>query len=78
MKYAFITMIICYIFVFWLGIPFANFIFPWGNVEQSYLKTIYLGIIFLSGLIVGCTCYIAARIKELKSNESDRPDESDE
>lgn len=74
MKYAFITMILCYIFVFWLGIPFADFIFPWGNVEQSYLKPIYVGIIFLSGLIVGCTCYIATLIKELKSDKSDESD----
>lgn len=64
-----ITMLLCYVFVFLLGVPIANIIFPGDGVEASYLKPIYLGIVILSGLIVGCTCYISERIKELKSDK---------
>jgi len=69
MKPVLITTILCYILVFWLGIPFANFVFPWGGFAESHLKPIYFGIIFLSGLIVGCTVYIAGLIKELQSKK---------
>lgn len=65
MKQILITMILCYVLVFWLGMPFANLIFPWGGVTESHLKPIYLGIIFLSGLIVGCTVYIAKLIQKI-------------
>lgn len=57
------TMIFFHVFVLWQGYPLANFLFPWA---ESHLKPIYLGIVFLSGLIVGCTCYIAQLIEKLK------------
>lgn len=69
MKAIIITMVCCYIFVFWIGVPLADFIFPWGGVTESYLKPIYLGIIFLSGLVMGCTIYLAELIKELKDKK---------
>ncbi|SHI45203.1 hypothetical protein [Desulfosporosinus lacus] len=58
------TMISCYVFIYWLGGPLAEVIFPGGGVAESYLKPIYLGIVVLSGLIVGCTYYIAELIKK--------------
>ncbi len=64
MKAIIITMIICYIFVFFIGDLISHFIFPWGGVTASYIKPIYIGIIFLSGLIVGCTLYIVEEIKK--------------
>ena len=64
-------MVSLYLFIFWIGIPIADFIFQWGSVEESYLKPIYLGIVVLGGLIVGCTCYIADLIKELKSDKKE-------
>lgn len=68
LKAVLITMISFYVLVFSLGVPFALYIFPGGGVAESHLKPIYLGIVFLSGLIVGCTCYINELIKELKSD----------
>jgi len=70
-----ITMVVCYFFVFWLGMPLADFLFPGGGVKESYLKPIYMGIIFLSGLIMGCTVYIAELIKGLKSDEKEEDSE---
>ncbi|MBO1001581.1 hypothetical protein ACFSKI_16165 [Pseudogracilibacillus auburnensis] len=63
MRTILITMIFCYIFIFIIGAFLEDILFPWGGVRESHLKPIYLGIIFLSGLIVGCTLYIAELIK---------------
>ena len=62
------AMILCYIFYF-LSMPLAEFLFPYGGVAESYLKPIYLGIIVLSGLITGCTYYIAKLIKGLSQTK---------
>lgn len=70
MKASLITIILCYVIVFLLGSQIGDFLFPWGGVAESYLKPIYLGIILLSGLIVGCTVYLPGLIKENKNNES--------
>ncbi len=60
-----ITMITCYLVVFIFGNFISNIIFSsGGDVTQSYINPIYLGIIFLSGLIVGCTLYIVEQIKK--------------
>lgn len=75
MKSILTTMVLCYIFVFWLGMPLADFIFPWGGVTESHLKPIYLGIVFLSGLIMGCTVYIIEFIKELQSGDKKADDQ---
>lgn len=63
-------MVLFYILIFWLGMPVAESIFPWGGVTQSYFKPIYLGLVAMSGLIAGCTCYITEVIKEVNSNQS--------
>ena len=36
-----------------------------GGVSESYIYTIYGGIILLAGLIVGCTCIIVDEIKKI-------------
>lgn len=61
-----ITMILFYILVFLFSDPLTQFLFPYvGGVAESYLRPIYLGIVALSGLIVGCTYYIVKLIKGL-------------
>jgi len=69
LKTIFGTMTALYLFIFWLGYPIADFIFPGGGVAESYLKPIYMGIVVLGELIVACTCYIAKQIEELKSDK---------
>lgn len=66
-KASLITMALFYVFVLWQGQIIAEYLFPWGGVAESYFKPIYLGIVVLSGLIVGCTCYIAELIKDSKA-----------
>ncbi|MCG8401162.1 MAG: hypothetical protein MJA84_06150 [Firmicutes bacterium] len=68
MRLILFVMVLCYAIVFWpFGFLLADVLFPWGGVMESHLKPIYLGIVFLSGLMVGCTVYIAELIKELKN-----------
>lgn len=71
MRAIIITMVVCYVSVFVIGDYISYIIFPWGGVTASYVKPIYLGIIFLSGLIVGCTTYIAELIKEKNRRNHD-------
>lgn len=59
------TMILFYVFVYWLGFLLAEWIFPGSGVLESYFKPIYLMMHVLSGLIVGCTYYLAKLIKGL-------------
>lgn len=68
MKAVLITVVSCYAVVFLFGSFIGDFLFPWGSVAESYLKPIYLGIVLLSGLIVGCTVYLSELIKENKNN----------
>ncbi len=68
MKAIIITMLVCYLFVFLFGNLIVELLFPVGGVAESYIKPIYLGIIFLSGLIVGCTIYLAEVIREGRKN----------
>lgn len=58
---------LCFCVLAWYA--FSRSHFPWGGVEESYLKPIYLGIIFLSGLIMGCTVYIIGLIEEIKAKD---------
>ena len=63
MKASIITLVLFYIIVFVIGTTFQDIIFPWGGVAESHLKPIYLGLIVLSGLIVGCTVYLGDVLK---------------
>lgn len=63
MKASIITIVLFYIIVFIIGVTIQDIIFPWGGVAESHLKPIYLGLIVLSGLVVGCTVYLAEFLK---------------
>lgn len=39
-----------------------------GGVEQSFLYPIYIGLILLAGIVVGCTVVIVEEIRSLKSD----------
>ncbi len=60
------TMAGFYILAFWIlpNFNFYRFILPWGGVAETHLHPIYMGMIFLSGLIVACTLLILESIKE--------------
>lgn len=62
-----ITMAL-FFFVLWEGYPLAHLLFPWA---EGNLKPLYLGLVLLSGLMVGCTAYLAEQIKELKSEKKE-------
>jgi len=68
MRAIIITMVVCYLFVFLFGNLIVELLFPGGDVAESYIKPIYLGVIFLSRLIVGCTIYLAEVIREGRMN----------
>ena len=66
MKKAIITMVIMFLVMVWpLGGLWEIILKPiiGGGVEQSFIYPLYVGIIILSGLIVGCTDLI---IKEIR------------
>lgn len=63
MKASILTIVLFYIIVFVIGVALQDLIFPWGGVAESHLKPIYMGLIVLSGLIVGCTVYLAEVLK---------------
>lgn len=63
MKASIVTIVLFYIFVFVIGVALQDIIFPWGGVAESHLKPIYMGLVVLSGLIVGCTVYLAEILK---------------
>jgi len=72
MRYVLLVMFLFYIFLFWpFGFIVSEILFPWGGVAESHLKPIYLGLIYLSGLIVACTLYLAELIKEQKNEKKD-------
>jgi hypothetical protein len=37
-----------------------------GGVSESYIYPLYAGIVLLAGLVVGCTCVVLEKIKELE------------
>ena len=66
MKKAIITMVIMFLVMVWpLGGLWEIILKPiiGGGAEQSFLYPLYVGIIILAGLIVGCTDLI---IKEIR------------
>ncbi len=65
LKILFLTMIITYV-VIWFGYPLYAFMFPGGGVAETHLKPIYMGIVFLSGIIVTCTYVICKMLEEIK------------
>jgi len=71
MRAIIVTMIIFYIITFIFGEFITNVIFSSGGITASYANPIYLGIILLSGLIVGCTLYIVEEIKKSKKNNGE-------
>lgn len=64
-KAVLLVMIVFYVIMWWFS-PYSSFLFPGGGFTESFIKVIYWGIVLLSGLIVGCTVYLAELIK--KSN----------
>ncbi|MFZ4452560.1 hypothetical protein [Salibacterium aidingense] len=68
MKAVVITIMVCYIFIFWIGLPIRSVLFSGDGGQQPPLQPIYTGVVLLSGLIVGGTVYIIKTIKNTKSN----------
>ena len=66
------TMLGFYILNFWIFPNINQLIFPWGGVQETHLHPIYMGMILLSGLIVGCTYLILESIKELKKDSNNK------
>lgn len=71
MKYAIFTMIGMFILMvpmggLW-GIVFKPII--GGGIEQSFLYPLYIGIILLAGIIVGCTKLVIDEIRSTKKNK---------
>ncbi len=67
MRIVFGTMIGFYIVNFWILPHIYHILFPWGDVSESHLHPIYMGMILLSGLIVACTKVIIETIKATKN-----------
>ena len=71
MKKAIITMVIMFLVLVWpLGGLWGIILKPiiGGGAEQSFIYPLYIGIIALAGIIVGCTDLI---IKEIRSNDKE-------
>ena len=69
MKKALITMVAIFLLMVWpLGGLWEIILSPiiGGGVEQSFIYPLYVGIIILAGIIVGCTDLI---IKEIRSKD---------
>ena len=43
-----------------------------GGVEQSFIYPIYMGLILLAGIVVGCTVVIVEEIHSLKDDKKDK------
>lgn len=71
MKKSIITMVIMFLVTVWpLGGLWEILLKPviGGSVEQSFIYPLYIGIIILSGIIVGCADLI---IKEIRSKDKE-------
>lgn len=69
MKQAIITMVIMFLVMVWpLGGLWEIILKPiiGGGAEQAFIYPLYIGIIILAGLVVGCTELI---IKEIRSKD---------
>lgn len=71
MKKAIITMILMVFVMIWpLGGLWEIILKPIiGGTEQSFIYPLYIGIILLTGIIVGCTDMI---IKEIRSQDREK------
>lgn len=43
-----------------------------GGVEQTFIYPIYIGIILLAGIVVGCTVVILEEIRSLKNDKEEK------
>lgn len=43
-----------------------------GGVEQTFIYPIYIGMILLAGIVVGCTVVILAEIRSLKNDKEEK------
>ena len=72
MKKVIITIVVMFLVMVWpLGGLWEIILKPiiGGGVEQSFIYPLYVGIIILAGIIVGCTELI---IKEIRSEKRDK------
>lgn len=66
MKKALITMVVMFLVMVWpLGGLWEIVLKPLigGGVEQSFIYPLYVGIIVLAGIVVGCTGLIIEEIR---------------
>lgn len=42
-----------------------------GGVEQTFIYPIYIGLILLAGIVVGCTVVILEEIRSLKNDKKE-------
>ena len=72
MKKALIAMVVMLLVMVWpLGGLWQIILNPiiGGGIEQSFIYPLYIGIIILAGIVVGCTDLI---IKEIRSKGEDK------
>ena len=43
-----------------------------GGVEQTFIYPIYMGMILLAGIVVGCTVVILEEIRSLKNDKEEK------
>ena len=67
------AMVAMFVFIVPLGGLWEMILKPMigGGVEQSFLYPIYIGIILLAGLIVGCAVILYDEIKKLRKELAD-------
>ena len=81
MKKAIITVIAMFLLICWpLGGLWGVILSPviGGGASELYLYPIYVGIILLSGGIVGCTSVVCERIQQLKDELKDKDKDDSE
>lgn len=72
MKKALITMVVMFLVMVWpLGGLWEIMLKPLigGGVEQSFIYPLYVGIIVLAGIVVGCTGLIIEEIRSEKKGK---------
>ena len=42
-----------------------------GSVAESFIYPIYIGMILIAGIVVGCTVFIMEEIRSLKKDKND-------
>ena len=77
MKKAFITGVVMFLVMVWpLGGLWERILQPviGGGTEQAFLYPLYIGIIILAGIVVGCTERI---LEEIRSGKKDKGSPAD-